>query len=101
MHNPDAFLPITQGFSWWIIALVLISLVLRCAGKMMAEEIPGRFSCKSSHPCYMPGTRWGKPVETIASIMGKIFTSVAVSGASNRVSEVQKKTNRNEGLISA
>jgi len=38
MHIPDAFMPISQGFVYWIIALVFIALALRWAKKEMNEE---------------------------------------------------------------
>ena len=38
MHIPDAFIPITQGIVYWIIAPVFIALALRWARKEMTEE---------------------------------------------------------------
>jgi cobalt/nickel transport system permease protein len=38
MHIPDAFIPLTQGIIYWIIAFVFIALALRWAKKEMNEE---------------------------------------------------------------
>ena len=38
MHIPDAFIPITQGAVYWIIALVFIALALRWARNEMDEQ---------------------------------------------------------------
>jgi cobalt/nickel transport system permease protein len=38
MHIPDAFIPITQGGIYWIIALVFIALALRWARNEMDEQ---------------------------------------------------------------
>jgi len=38
MHIPDAFIPITQGAFYWIIALVFIALALRWARNEMDEQ---------------------------------------------------------------
>jgi cobalt/nickel transport system permease protein len=38
MHIPDAFIPISQGIVYWIIALVFVALALRWARKEMTEE---------------------------------------------------------------
>ena len=38
MHIPDAFMPLTQGLVYWIIALVFIGLSLRWARKDMSED---------------------------------------------------------------
>jgi cobalt/nickel transport system permease protein len=38
MHIPDAFIPITQGGIYWIIALVFIALALRWARHEMDEQ---------------------------------------------------------------
>jgi len=38
MHIPDAFIPITQGVVYWIIALVFIALALRWARNEMDEQ---------------------------------------------------------------
>jgi cobalt/nickel transport system permease protein len=38
MHIPDAFIPITQGAVYWIIALVFLALALRWAKKEMTED---------------------------------------------------------------
>lgn len=38
MHIPDAFIPITQGIVYWIIALVFVALALRWVKNEMSEE---------------------------------------------------------------
>jgi cobalt/nickel transport system permease protein len=38
MHIPDAFIPITQGVIYWIIALVFIAMALRWARNEMDEQ---------------------------------------------------------------
>ena len=38
MHIPDAFMPITQGAIYWIIALIFIGLALRWAKDEMSED---------------------------------------------------------------
>lgn len=38
MHIPDAFIPISQGVVYWIIALVFIALALRWAKNELTEE---------------------------------------------------------------
>jgi cobalt/nickel transport system permease protein len=38
MHIPDAFIPITQGLVYWVIALVFIALSLRWARSEMDEK---------------------------------------------------------------
>ncbi|HSA38280.1 MAG TPA: cobalt transporter CbiM [Methanoregula sp.] len=38
MHIPDAFIPLSQGAVYWIVALIFIALSLRWAKKEMSEE---------------------------------------------------------------
>jgi cobalt/nickel transport system permease protein len=38
MHIPDAFMPIWQGATYWIVALVFVALALRWAKNEMTEE---------------------------------------------------------------
>lgn len=38
MHIPDAFIPLSQGAIYWIVALIFIALSLRWAKKEMSEE---------------------------------------------------------------